>query len=374
MKKLIVHIGHGKTGSSFLQSSFALNREKLKQLGILYPEHKSDDRAKQGAITSGNGELLFKKNDFDNTYPSTLFSDERLFRELVNKKESIASLSKRFNLEIVIYLRDVIEHRVSQWHQFIKHHGGYKDLNTFLLTKEYDVLNIVLKWIKLSDEIGFKLSLRNYSKCKDVLLQDFFSEVLMLPDSIDNLILPSSKVNRSLTHTELDIQRVFNLVYGKESSRYISDFVCNNFPNLEPWKPSLTEDIYEKTFRKNIQSLDAINLVLDESMHLEIGRKEIWVNGETEGSIILENDMCIKLAANIREAVRTLDSYTTEVDLRIQSMVDEGKWLDALKLTKRAIELGDERHSTYRRASNISHRFKKTLMLLCLQQRPLMLK
>ena len=64
MKKLIVHVGHGKTGSSFLQSIFALNSDRMAQLGILYPEHISNAMARRGHITSGNGNILLETNEF----------------------------------------------------------------------------------------------------------------------------------------------------------------------------------------------------------------------------------------------------------------------------------------------------------------------
>lgn len=51
---MIVHVGHGKTGTSFLQSIFALNKEVLKEHGFHYPEHPSEKKAAKGLISSGN--------------------------------------------------------------------------------------------------------------------------------------------------------------------------------------------------------------------------------------------------------------------------------------------------------------------------------
>ena len=46
MKEIILHIGHGKTGSSYLQSFLALNREKLLDIGIDYPKDDEFENAK----------------------------------------------------------------------------------------------------------------------------------------------------------------------------------------------------------------------------------------------------------------------------------------------------------------------------------------
>ncbi len=53
-KNLYLHIGHGKTGSSSLQTFLALNKDNLKEYGIFYPEHVSFSNAEKGFITSGN--------------------------------------------------------------------------------------------------------------------------------------------------------------------------------------------------------------------------------------------------------------------------------------------------------------------------------
>jgi transposase InsO family protein len=53
-QKIILHIGHGKTGSSYIQSSLALTAGRLREAGIEYPELRPFTRAKQGRISSGN--------------------------------------------------------------------------------------------------------------------------------------------------------------------------------------------------------------------------------------------------------------------------------------------------------------------------------
>ena len=312
MKKLVVHIGHGKTGSSFLQSTLALNREKLEKSGFFYPEPASFENAKKGMITSGNGRILLETNSFDTSSQVIVFSSESLFRELASRQKYVASLSKSYELEVVLYLRNVIDHMVSQWGQSIKRHGGYKDLNTFLTTNKYDVLNLVSKWITMSREHIFKLTLRNYSKCKENLSSDFFGSVLRVPELAENFIIPNARVNRSLSLPELEIQRVFNAAYGKNTSKFISDFLCNNFPNTDPWNATISEESYEKILANNAAQVAAINSVLDESLHLEIGSKEEWVISESYEPTTLKNDICEELGLSIRLAEKSLDDRSID--------------------------------------------------------------
>lgn len=58
MSVLYLHVGHGKTGSSYLQSALALSQDALRDNGIFYSLNEVGRRAAQGKITSGNGNLL----------------------------------------------------------------------------------------------------------------------------------------------------------------------------------------------------------------------------------------------------------------------------------------------------------------------------
>ena len=57
--RLYLHVGHGKTGSSFLQSWLVQNRSELWRVGCVhYPVADSDQRARSGGFSMGNGALL----------------------------------------------------------------------------------------------------------------------------------------------------------------------------------------------------------------------------------------------------------------------------------------------------------------------------
>lgn len=51
----LLHTGHGKTGSSFLQSALALSSDALRDASIAYPiDPEIAARARAGGITAGN--------------------------------------------------------------------------------------------------------------------------------------------------------------------------------------------------------------------------------------------------------------------------------------------------------------------------------
>ena len=87
MEEIILHIGHGKTGTSYLQSCLALNRQKLLDIGIDYPEDRSFKSAKKGEITSGNPAQFF--NNYLNI-------------ESITDKERILLVMKDFMKHLII--------------------------------------------------------------------------------------------------------------------------------------------------------------------------------------------------------------------------------------------------------------------------------
>ena len=87
--KLFLHIGHGKTGTSAIQSALAIASEDLAKRGINYPIQQSlRDRASRLEITSGNWEptseasltnqlLEIAKSNYKNS--KIILSSESLF-------------------------------------------------------------------------------------------------------------------------------------------------------------------------------------------------------------------------------------------------------------------------------------------------------
>ena len=146
IRNAVVHLGHSKTGSSFLQVCFAKNLNLLRENGWLYPESKNLLAAQREQPTTGNGNLLLndkylkgiskgnfassKLKEFFNVYKnhnvrSVLFSDETLSIRLSNNRklrENIINSFKDANIQLtfVMYTRDLFEHSSSAWGQSIK--------------------------------------------------------------------------------------------------------------------------------------------------------------------------------------------------------------------------------------------------------------
>ena len=109
--KLFLHIGHGKTGTSAIQSALAIASEELAKRGISYPIQPSlRDRASRLEITSGN----WQPN------PETSLSDQLLEIGKKNKNNSKIVLSS----ESLFWLIPDLIQRKSSWENFFQftHH------------------------------------------------------------------------------------------------------------------------------------------------------------------------------------------------------------------------------------------------------------
>ncbi|MFK4017910.1 hypothetical protein [Cobetia marina] len=261
MNSLYLHVGHGKTGSSYLQSILAGSQDNFRRLDIEYPLNNGASRAIQGKVTSGNGNLLAQYN-FSNNHNKNirfLFSSEVLFHDFLS---SIGSdLVKKINnlkfteVKILLFIRDPFDHASSSYQQSIKRGGSTKTINEFL--ENYSHPALVKQFIKQSRNINnCKLTIKNYTNCKDDI-----DHVLCdwLEISTGNLVYPENKkVNRSLTKSELYLQREFNKHLGA-SGDLISDPLCDELPNIESDKFFGTQDMQARVIDRLSDDIKFVN-------------------------------------------------------------------------------------------------------------------
>ncbi|EQB33165.1 hypothetical protein [Sphingobium ummariense] len=250
MKTLFLHAGHGKTGSSFLQSSLALSADTLLQHNLCYPDLIGNfAAARAGRITSGNIHILKKTlptwlDDARALAPahgSLVFSNEHLFGA-IRERDFFETLddvrSRGFTPRILLFVRNPLDHAVSYYQQRIKRSGSTADFGTFL--ESYDVPAEMLEAIDLLQEYEIEHRLFNYSNHRADLLA-IANAWLGLPDS--TLALPErTTVNRSLTAAEMALQMAFNRYLGSRSSVFVSDPLCDQLPGLKSEYPAVSYD------------------------------------------------------------------------------------------------------------------------------------
>lgn len=239
MDTLFLHVGDGKTGSSYLQSFFGTNADALLNRGIHYPSHGDSRSELAGNATSGNGSQLLEilsgklpsKTQHGNVVNSLLFSREQLAIETVRYKKELLEFCQDCKLKKISFLyfvRDPIDHASTSWAQKVKFNGMKDEPDVF-----YENFNGPIKaenFIKaFSDIPSVEINLLNYSRVSGDILK-YAAEWLNL-GNCDLTLPPKVTVNRSLDQSELQLQLQMNKFVHKRSA-FIAYHLCNSLPEI----------------------------------------------------------------------------------------------------------------------------------------------
>ena len=260
MKKLYLHIGLGKTGSSALQSWLSLNAEALSRQGIDYADTVPE--VKYGESLSGNGSLLHKacvSQDFDeveslltSTYFFTpensvaiisceLFQGIRpsailQFREICEEKG--------IEVHVIAYVRSVYEVLYSTYIQFVKrsfytHSFGEKesDIN-FSTAVEY-----LSRYLEV---FGDNMVVLNYDEAKKDMYSSFAEATGINKKGLEKFKL---KVNRSLSFDEAEICRRMNALHQGVFATQISNYLIGLAPAIKT--PVFYDELLVQRVRKD---------------------------------------------------------------------------------------------------------------------------
>lgn len=277
MVTIFLHVGHGKTGSSFIQSALALSSETLARHGIAYPDlTDSFLRARNGDITAGN--IHTSKTPLHEavegmlaTTPADgkiLFSHEELFAYLKSPNSDPfweMVRTGRVGVELLCFIRDPIGHAVSLYQQTVKRSGNTAPFSRFL--ENYKVPVEVDRFLDLVEREGVTCRIANYSRNRDVVGQ-VESWLGLAPDTLER---PEKLVvNRSMSNAELALQRQFNHHFGRRSASLISDPLCNRLPHVKSEYPAVQPDELEPFLQRMAKIAGRVNPRLPEGQGYEV--------------------------------------------------------------------------------------------------------
>jgi len=215
MPTIFIHVGRHKTASSAIQRFLALNAEKLKSQGFLFPR---SFRTKGGNPADGHHDFANKlvtsvsadaidvlKDEFLNSkLQFCIVSAERLGtfwfeHERDVLKKNIALIKKDFDVRLVIYLRRQDDLLNSWWNQRTRIGVTTSDIETFFSQNKeiFDHRPILEFWRDLLTKENLRV--RKFGKQEHVgvgIYKDFL-ECIGLKFSKD-LIVPEQELNPSL--------------------------------------------------------------------------------------------------------------------------------------------------------------------------------
>ena len=293
--RLHLHVGHGKTGSSFLQSWLSINATTLQErMGLLYPDRcpisgRLDRRAQQSQFSMGNGYVLqplldpscglyrakrwrrrlFRQHGVsDQAIQGVVFSYEPWARHLPSQLNNLLSKSEFLGfdgLDLWLLVRDPLDHAISVYGQMVKRHGFTGNLDDWL--EIYDFPKALLYFLKTIQFYKGRLSLSvdHYGRNKHSLV-NLLKNWLSLSPGI-NYFDPKKVVNRSLTLQELSLVRHLN-TRDPALGLAVGECLVGRLPSIRPECMLPSRAVQQRFISRWATTIESINSLLPEDASL----------------------------------------------------------------------------------------------------------
>lgn len=247
MKKIYLHIGPHKTGSTYIQKVLFDSRKLLSDKGLYYPDnligpqwghHKLVEAIKQRNEKEIN--LFLQKLSDVNFISSENF--ENLSEDDIHY---FSTLTESFSFEIIFVKRSFSELIISNWQESIKH-GSHQTWTEFVLEHVMRPFSSLIlnqsstleKWSKLSNNIYAV----DYDKLK--------KEKIDIVDSILHRILNENfekvstghHINASMNYSDIEVIRVLNMISNNEGINP-STKIRDSYIRLKKEKNSIIEKL-----------------------------------------------------------------------------------------------------------------------------------
>lgn len=254
-KKLIVHIGANKTGSSAIQRFLAINHPTLREEGIVVPNrdlqvaknigghHVFSFQELLAEPVEGRRRLEDAVDALDAACPEAstiLLSAENLTANRA-APPLFENLAEKYDIRIVIYIRRQDELILSSWQQW--HSKIWTDFWAWVLSiagRLGDWRAYLQSWERVipRDKITVRVYERSKLEGGDVIA-DFYS-MLDSSSPLDNLRYPESAVNPSFSDAVMDLVKGNDLIFQNVHDNDFYNFIVK-----------MTGDKYKKNSRQS---------------------------------------------------------------------------------------------------------------------------
>ncbi|WP_148043612.1 hypothetical protein [Paracoccus methylarcula] len=262
MAGIKIHIGHGKTGSSYLQAALAASEAELSLAGYCYPLHEqTKQKALRGETTSGNvrddklAEFLTK-----NSCPpdhKLLVSNEGLFLRFASG-EGINTVLEKFSppdVSILLMVRNPLENAASSYLQAVQKRTFSGHFESAL--RSFNQPANVARVIRNCRNAGIDLEVKNYSRHRHEILK-----VVSHWLGVDLNRPKQETINRSLTSTEAEIQRRLNKMARDPKVLAMTDRIIEELPDIIPDKPKVAPEVISAFFDRIREQVDEVHNLL----------------------------------------------------------------------------------------------------------------
>ncbi len=273
MSRLLLHVGHSKTGTSFLQALLRENRSALARHGYDYPSPSWQEAEEDNAeVGQGNGLVAAQSPNAMQALlhgrprpeQGLILSSEEFFPQLATASDPrrlgrLATDAGYGEVSILLAIRDPVSHAASLWMQYVKRAGGTAPLERFF--ELYSVPDLVLRFLEAyGDQPNVSITLFNYSRHK-ARLADRLADWLGL--AAEDLNAPKAQtINRGLTGAETVMQLALNKEIGRRG-RILSDALCSELPAVTAHAAYPTKSVQAAMLDRLSATLERLNSRLE---------------------------------------------------------------------------------------------------------------
>jgi len=260
MKKIYLHIGLHKTGSTSLQSFLCQNKDSLLRNGYLHPHQglsaakrchhnlawqaTSDHRFDQslGSFQSLRNEIELSSAD------KVIISSEDFSRAQLNEIKYIRSELNSYNIKIVVYIKRQDLRVQSVYSQLVKNGFYFKSIDDFIdsAKSKFDYYSLLQPWQNIFGIENIIVRPLEKAQIKDIFC-DFISVIGM--DNCKDF---------------LPIERNLNISPGKsllETIRFINNLLFKKYKTKCIFNDNNYKKITRKFIRQNIQDSENKHLI-----------------------------------------------------------------------------------------------------------------
>ncbi|MEP1354522.1 MAG: hypothetical protein ABJK75_10935 [Tateyamaria sp.] len=293
MRKIILHIGHGKTGTTATQNLLTVYSAELQEVGITYSvSAKLAELASKGKIQSGNFPY-WRVEDFsklkkyientliDNPNSETLlFSSEIVFSTIADLLPLLhQEYSTEFDFLVVMAVREPLEMLQSHYSQAIKRGGFYGGIMEIAERERH--LVTAANIVNVCKRLSVDLKILNYSALGYAINPSLMAAFGVPQSIVKNMHQAERKTaNRSLTAQERGMIKSINLFFGAQVGSKCSDALVENLGEIPSEPVETPADAIARVVALNADAADVVNGWLAPNDRLKLQSKADAPSGE----------------------------------------------------------------------------------------------
>ena len=247
-RKIILHIGAGKTGTSSIQKYLASKKGELLNNKILIP---SDNLSIEGKVTGQHvwyfnslrdytvekakwkleSDILNLIQNIESEFETIILSAENL-SDRFHWKDLFVDLNKQFEIELIFYIRRQDEYLNSAWQQwYVKHDNDFWAWMTRVVGHLGNWKLIVEEWMKVipKEQIKIRRFEREKLEQSDVIFD--FCTLLDLPFEVYADAVDQPKHNTSFNLGVLKIAEENSHLFANVHDNEFYNFISRMSPN-----------------------------------------------------------------------------------------------------------------------------------------------